>query len=287
MLDGWTPQSAALPAALTAASAVVWSCPDRGLAVVLLLLGALLSPLGPLLYGPYVEAALGTAKRTSAKQLSDVLLATLLELARSEHEELMLAFTGSIRRAVANKEVMGTMKSALIEAAQDEDLQQQLLTTMTRAGINAFRDRDLRTMLLGVVKEAVSEALKDKAFMEDMVRTISMAVLHAAENRELRDATLKIVKEAVFDALSDERFMEQMLSMLTKSVVAASRDVELRDAMVGCTKEAVRDALKDDAFISSFREALCDSLKDSNIYRSAAAGVVGSLNPFRRSAAAD
>ena len=40
------------------------------------------------------------------------------------------------------------------------------------------------------------------------------------------------------------------------------------------------DALKDEAFMHCFQQAMCQGLKDSNIYRSAARGVVKSLNPF-------
>eukprot|EP00405_Crypthecodinium_cohnii_P008136 CAMPEP_0206420800 /NCGR_PEP_ID=MMETSP0324_2-20121206/1079_1 /ASSEMBLY_ACC=CAM_ASM_000836 /TAXON_ID=2866 /ORGANISM="Crypthecodinium cohnii, Strain Seligo" /LENGTH=285 /DNA_ID=CAMNT_0053884795 /DNA_START=209 /DNA_END=1063 /DNA_ORIENTATION=- len=278
---GGLPQALALPSLLFLASAAIWRWPDRGLSVLLGLIGLCLSPFGTYAFEPHLDRLVDTMRGISAKNLSGVISATLLEFMRNEGEtqQLTLAASDAIRRAITNREVLSTMKAAILEAARDEELQQQLMVTITSAGIDTFRNAELRSALLAVTKDAISEALKDDGFMQDMISTISMAMLSTAQNRELRDTALGVVKQAVTDALKDEGFMEDMLSVITKSAIAASGDVDLRNALLDVTKEAVTDALKDEEFIAAFRQAMCDSLKDGNIYRSAAAGVVGSLNP--------
>merc|ERR1719203_1587265 len=71
-----------------------------------------------------------------------------------------------------------------------------------------------------------------------------------------------------------------MVTTFTQSTIMASKDKHLQDALLSVTKEAVTDALMDDGFMVAFGDAMCKGLMDYNIYRSAAKGVVNSLNPF-------
>merc|ERR1712046_22280 len=88
----------------------------------------------------------------------------------------------------------------------------------------------------------------------------------------------------------DEGFIADMLAILTRAgtraCISASGDEELRQALTCVTKVAVADALQDERFMSAFRAAICESMRDGNIYRSAASGIVGAINPWARKAPA-
>lgn len=280
--SSWEPRALALPALLLASGAVLVRNPERGPAVLLSLLGVACSPLGAVICAPQRRGLSESWKRFVAVQLSDLLTHTLVELSSDveRSRQMLTAVSDAIRTALTNQQVTGALKDAVIAAARDERLQREFLATFTQAAVAASADKELRKALLTVTKDAVTEALADEGFMADMVSTISSAMLSAAKNKQLRDETLGIVKEAVTDALKDEGFMRDMLGTFSGAAIQASRDAELRDALVSVTKEGVADALRDEGFMNAFRDAMCESLTDRNIYRSAAAGVVSSLNPF-------
>lgn len=275
-------QALALPAVFVCAAAVVWCSPERGFSVALLLGALCASPFAGYLLWPHIAKIEDAAHCMAARHLSDVLTLTLVEVCSDEErlDRVLAALSDAIRKALTNSLVKQAMRESLIEALRDDELQREVLSTLTSAVVMASSDRGLRDTFLGVTKDAVTEALKDEGFMAEMLSTITSAAISCSRNRELRDATLGVVKEAVTDALKDDGFMQDMLSTLTGAAISASRDRELREALTSTTKEAVSDALKDDGFMQAFRQAMCESLKDSNIYRSAAAGVVSSLNIF-------
>lgn len=277
-----TPKALLLPSLIGCASLLCWRRPERSTAVLLALCGALLSPLGVELVRPIARLVVSWVSTSAAKLCSDVLVRTTLELLRHEERtDLLLdAASEAMRKAMTNKQVQSALKETVIDALRDENLQKELVSTLTKAAILSSGDHLLRAHLLDVGKDAIVRALKDQSFTAEMVSMISKAVLAASQNSELRDATLDVVKAAVTDALKDEGFMEEMLSTLTRATIVASKDQELRDTLLGVTKEAVVDALRDEGFMNAFQKAMCQGLKDSNIYRSAAKGVVKSLNPF-------
>jgi len=133
----------------------------------------------------------------------------------------------------------------------------------------------------GSIKEAMLEGVRDSTFTAEIIQTLVAAALSASEKKELRVALLEVIKQGVTNALNDERFMEEMLKTGSSAVIFASRDKELKDALGSVTREAITDALKDQSFMTAFREAAYDSLKDGNIYKSAAAGVLSTMNPFK------
>lgn len=195
---------------------------------------------------------------------------------------LALAFTplGALCLSPHVESAKGVSIEHLIDMLRDKNLEEQVLATTAHGVDSVSKNKELRSMLQSVLKSAVTEAIKDEGFMADMVVTMTSSTLAAARNKELREATLSVMQQAVTDSLKDEGFMSAMLATLIKTTVGASRDLELRDAMQTVTKAAVTDALRDHGFMLAFQRAMCEGLKDSNIYRSAAAGMVSSLNPF-------
>jgi len=272
--NSWAWTDITVPAVMFAAAAVVWRRPERGLSVLLALGGCALSTAG---------------RRATSQILSSVTAGALVDLGRNEAylEQILDVISDAVRKAITHNQFKVALKEVVAYSLRDEELQNEMISTITTATIAASKDRGLRSALLSVMKDAVTDALKDEGFMAEMLSTITSASISAAQDQVLRKAMLDLAKEAITDALKDEGFMSDMLSTLTAAAVSASKDPGLRDALLAVTKDAVTDALRDETFMSSFRGAICDSLKDSSMYRAAAVGVVGTLNPFRRQASID
>merc|ERR1712129_506836 len=111
-------------------------------------------------------------------------------------------------------------------------------------GVAAARDKNLRAALLSVI----SEALRDEGFMAEMTSTMAEATVCAARNKELMDSCLQVIKIATTDAMRDSGFVSEIT----------------------------------EAGMSVIRETLAESLKDGNIFRGAAGGVLSAINPWAR-----
>lgn len=115
---------------------------------------------------------------------------TTEELLRNERSDVLLeAASEAMRKAMSNKQVQSALKETVIDALQDDQLQQQLIATLTKAAILSSGDRLLRSHLLDVGKDAIVRALKDEGFTQEMVHMLSRAVLAASQNAEIRDQT--------------------------------------------------------------------------------------------------
>lgn len=276
MIETWL-----FPGVFFLASASAFWSPQHSFAIILGVVGVVLSPLNIYLL-PVLKKFLGSTTGFVAKITSEVASRSIQEFLTNEDQnaQLMDIVGAASRRALTHPEVLAATKAVLLDSMGDEQLQAQLVTTVKRASVDASRDQEFQIAMVSVTKEAVTKALNDQGFMKEMVSTISRSCLETARNQEISRALIDIVKKGISDATSDKRFMDDMLQVLSGAVVDASQDTVLRNALLGVTKEAVTEALKDEDFIKAVRDALCDGLKDTNIYRSAAAGVVNSLNPF-------
>lgn len=204
-------------------------------------------------------------------------------MTEDEHlDPLLNAVSDAIRKAITNSQFKAALKEAVIDSLRDDELQKEMICTLSSGAIAASKDAGFLAAILSVTKDAVTQALKDEGFIAEMLSTLTGATVMASRDEELRGTVLSVVKDAVTDSLKDDGFMADMLSTITGAAISASKDQGLRDAMLSVTKDAVADALRDEGVMCAFRDAMCQSLKDSNIYRAAAAGVVGSLNPFGR-----
>merc|ERR1740121_2636007 len=96
------------------------------------------------------------------------------------------------------------------------------------------------------------------------------------------DSCLRVIKIATTDAMRDSGFVSDVTSTITNAGISVIKDDDIRESMVNVGKLAIVHALRDEGFLRVLRETLAESLKDGNIYRGAAAGVVGALNPWAR-----
>lgn len=219
-----------------------------------------------------------TAKRAVVQHMSDVFVGVFVQLTSEDHhvDRLLKAFSDGVRKAVAHDHLRAALKDAVIEGMRFEQLHNEIVGTLTGSMITASRDKGLRGALLSVL----TEALRDEGFMTEMLATMTDATISASKNRDLRDSVLNVAKSAITDAMKDEGFVADVTSTITSAGISAARDEEVRETMVNIGKIAITDALRDECFIGVLRETFANSLRDGSIYRGAALGVVGALNPF-------
>eukprot|EP00930_Biecheleria_cincta_P026438 TRINITY_DN18636_c0_g1_i1.p1 TRINITY_DN18636_c0_g1~~TRINITY_DN18636_c0_g1_i1.p1 ORF type:complete len:316 (+),score=65.57 TRINITY_DN18636_c0_g1_i1:44-949(+) len=218
-------------------------------------------------------------KQAIARHVSDLLVAVLQELATDRcMNRLLQVVSNSISKAKAHEEFKRELKDVIVEAMRVEQLHNEIVGTLTGSMVAASKDKSMRAALLSVI----TSSLKDEGFMQEMLDNMTAATVSAANNKELLASVLTVAKIAITDAMKDAGFVADVTSTMASAGISVARDEAVRDAMLGVAKAAVLDALRDEAFLDAIRGSLADSLRDGNIYRGAAAGMVGALNPFRR-----
>ena len=191
---------ASIPASLAVAAAICWVDPQRFPAVFFLFCG-----LGFLFRDPLIEVM----TRPIAVHISESATKTAEELLGNQDrfDRILSAGTEAIQHAMGSGPLRQTLKNAIVDSTQDEDLENVVLATVTKAIIKATKDESMLDALAGVAKQGLLEALRDKEFMKDSVSSLVEAILAAVKDPELKAAFMVIVTESVSTALQDEQFV--------------------------------------------------------------------------------
>ena len=205
----------AIPASLVAAAAACLVDPDKFPAIVFLFAG-----LGFLLRTPLM----GAMTRPIACQISETATITVEELfvgggSEERLDRLWTASSGAIQHAMGSEILQQTLKNAIVDSTQDEDLENVILATVTKAIVKATKDESMLEALTSVAKEGLLEALRDKEFMKDSVSSLVEAILEASQDPKLKDTFLMIVTDSVQTALQDEDFVA-MFAKVIKDVLS-------------------------------------------------------------------
>jgi len=202
----------AIPASLAVAAAVCLVDPSKFPAIFFVFVGLCF-----LLRAPLMEAM----TRPIAFHLSETATSTVEEFLGSEKrlDRLWTASSGAIQHAMGSGHLQQTLKNAIVDSTQDEDLENILLATVTQAIVKATKDDSMLEALTGVAKQGLLEALRDKEFMKDSVSSLVEAILEASQDSKLKDAFMIIVTESVQTALQDEQFVN-MFAQVMKDVLS-------------------------------------------------------------------
>eukprot|EP00747_Dinoflagellata_sp_TGD_P178802 gnl/TRDRNA2_/TRDRNA2_28456_c0_seq1.p1 gnl/TRDRNA2_/TRDRNA2_28456_c0~~gnl/TRDRNA2_/TRDRNA2_28456_c0_seq1.p1 ORF type:complete len:395 (-),score=61.79 gnl/TRDRNA2_/TRDRNA2_28456_c0_seq1:97-1245(-) len=248
------------------AAIVAWrKLRKKGLALLLLGAGGT-----SMAFGSFGKAILELVKRALAQQVSEVLVGTVVQLtSSSSNMNLILhAVSEGIRKSMANDRLKAALKEVIVESMRYEELDGEIMKTMSRCMVVAARDKSLRHALLTVM----TESLKEDGLSKDVL----VALSDASQSQGLRDAALSLVK----NALKDSRFMSDIALAFVQSGLSVLKDEEISCAMISMAKVAIEAGFKDEAFCSTLHEIAASSLRSGVMYRQAARGVVGALNPF-------
>ncbi|CAK0792488.1 unnamed protein product [Prorocentrum cordatum] len=264
---------------LGGAGILAWRRLQRWLAVVLLLASSTSLFVGAAWNSGACAKAWRRVQQGACQIVARAIVGIAVQISSDPYADALLGAAGSvIRQATAHQELKAALKCAVVEGMRFEQLHDEIVGTLTGSMVAASRDKGLRGALLSII----TTALRDEEFMSQMLATMTDATVSAAQNRHLRDSVLGVAKIAITDAVKDESFVADVTTALTDAGLRAARDGEIRGALVDIAKVAIVEALKDDSFLQVLRETVANSLRDGQIYRGAALGVLGAINPFGR-----
>ena len=190
----------AIPATMISAAAICWIDPSKFPAVFFVFCGV-----GFLFRDPILEVL----TRPISRHLSESATGTVEELLKNEKrfDRILNAGTDALQRTLESVPLRSTLKTAIVESMQDEDLHDVVLATTTNAIVKASKDDGLRKALTVIAKHGVLEALRDEDFMKDIVASLVRSIVASSQDPELKEAILVVATEAVSTALQDEKFV--------------------------------------------------------------------------------
>lgn len=154
----------------------------------------------------------------------------------------------------------GTRRERLYVSISD------LLSTTIRS--SAMRD---------AVRSSIIESLRDESLHDSALHTLENALIKASEDEGLRNAALYVVRQAFTGALNDEGFVRDLMSSIVGALVQASKEEELTKSLLDVVTYAVTRALSDERFVMELRGAITSTLRDGEIYKAGARGMVSAF----------
>lgn len=264
---------------LGGAGLLAWRRLQRRLAVMLLLASSTSLSVWTAWNSGAWARAWRRMQQGACRLVARAIVGVAVQISSDPYADALLRAAGSaIQQATVHQQFKAALKGAVVDGMRFEQLHDEIVGTLTGSMVAASRDKGLRGALLGVI----TTALRDEEFMSQMLATMTDATVSAAQNRHLRDAVLGVAKIAITDAFKDESFVADITTALTDAGLRAARDSEIRGALVDIAKAAIVEAVKDDSFLKVLRETFANSLRDGQIYRGAALGVLGAFTPFGR-----
>ena len=222
-----------IPSVLFAASTICWYDPSRfpALFFVFMAFAFLRS-----------EALLHASKRVAVRHISDGITLSMTSFVQDSQQSkrFMAALSEVIHVALTNDRLTKTFKAVAVETVRDEELQSDILDTLTLAIVRATNN------------EGNSR--------------LSEVVLHAFE-------------QGFSQALCNEQFMNSILNAIVQALVSASQNTRLRQAVLDVSTEAVSTAVRDERFMSELKQVMKECLRDSELFRAGAAGMLGAVIP--------
>lgn len=185
---------------------------------------------------------------------------------------LLRAVSCGISTALASDQLKVVLKEVFLQTTRNDVIKREAVGTIADFVQVAGESKRLRMALLQVM----AETMNDTEFTKGALTVLG----DTAKNDEIRTSALLVAKTAVRDLMNDNTFMADVTSEITHSGLSVMRDEDIRDAMISVAKVAIVEALRDEQFLATLRETAASSLSDGILYRGAARGVVGALNPF-------
>lgn len=192
---------------------------------------------------------------------------------------MMVGFTYLFMDSLATyftKPAVQGMSAALTDAlntfASEENSEQAdlLFDALTETISKALQSH----ALVSTLKHSFAETLQDDELQQVGIDTLQSALIKASENDEFQETALNVTKKAFIAALSNEAFVKELMESVVNAIVMASQDEQLTKSILGVVTQAVSEALADDDFTSELRGAVKDALRDGDIYRAGATGMI-------------
>ena len=192
-----------IPSTLFGAAAICWYDPSKAPALFFALCA-----FGFL----YADTIINASKRDTVRHISDGITLSMVEFSKDTEQSstFIAALTETIHVILAHDQLTSTFKQIVVDSMRDEQLQSELLDTLSGAIVRASADDNLRKVLLSAFQQGFEEALNDQDFMDAMLRSMVHAIVSASQNKALLDAMLDVTTEAVSASVRDARFMQEL-----------------------------------------------------------------------------
>eukprot|EP00588_Corethron_pennatum_P014772 CAMPEP_0194273826 /NCGR_PEP_ID=MMETSP0169-20130528/7085_1 /TAXON_ID=218684 /ORGANISM="Corethron pennatum, Strain L29A3" /LENGTH=234 /DNA_ID=CAMNT_0039016891 /DNA_START=88 /DNA_END=789 /DNA_ORIENTATION=+ len=193
----------AMPGALFCAAAISWYDPSKAAGLFFLFFA--------LAFGS-ADDLINSSRCTASRHISDGISLSLVEFANdpARSGDLIAALSETLQVALTNEKLTRTFKEVSIGSFRDEQLQMDILDTLSSAMIRASKNDNFNRALHHAVGKGMSDALGNKDFMEASFAALVDALVSASQNDALRETMLNVVSQSVSDAVSDQRFMTEL-----------------------------------------------------------------------------
>jgi hypothetical protein len=128
--------------------------------------------------------------------------------------------------------------------------------------------------LTSTIKASIMDTLKDDDLQRATIHTLQSALIKASENEGFRETAMDVTKRAFVGALSNKDYVDELMTSIVSAIVSASQNEELTKSLLGVVTQAVSEALADEDFVSEIRGAVKDCLRDGDLYRAGAKGMI-------------
>ena len=196
-----------VPVLLILAAATCWIDPTKSASVFFIFCG---------LAFIYRDPVIESLTKPFSHHISESATKTAEEIFGNEtrFDRILTVGTDAFQRAMESEPLRKSLKLAIVEATQDDDLLHAVLSTTTSAIVKASRDENLRAALVVVAKEGVLEALRDEFFMKDIVASLVAAIVSASRDEELKGTVVSVSTEAVSAALQEKGFIASLRQVI-------------------------------------------------------------------------
>jgi len=222
-----------------------------------------------------------STKEAVAGQVAGVLASVVVQLTDPEGPHLASLFramAGSMRAAGQDEHLNSAMQESALEMMRSERMHAEVVQVMTGALVAVSRSKELRAALVKVVKES----LGDETFTSDMRTTMLDTMLAGVKNKALMNSYLKVGRIAITHAMNDASFVSDVTTAMTNAGMTVMSDENRRESMSNAMKLAMVNALRDEELLGLIGQMLSTTMRDGSIYRGAARGMLGALNPLAR-----
>lgn len=169
----------------------------------------------------------------------------------------------------------GMVASTLDAFVSDENTarRERLICALSDVVSGTMRSSNVRD----AVKSSIIDSLNDDSLRDSALITLETALVKSSENEGLRNAVLSVVRRAFAGALNDEAFVRDLMSSIVSALVQASKEEELTASLLDVVTRALTKALSDERLVMELRGAITSTLRDGEIYKAGARGMVSAF----------
>jgi len=179
--------------------------------------------------------------------------------------------TSSRQQAVSN--ISAGVTRSLVEFSQHPEQSEPLIGALSQTIRVALTNEELQATF----RDVAIKSMRDGELQSDILNVVTGSLVKASNDENLKKVLLSSIQQGMSDALNNQEFLDAIFSSTMKVVVTGAKNTKLRDTVLNVATEAVSLAIQDKRFIQELKGVLKEVLRDGDLYRASAAGLVGAF----------